>query len=65
MFDSCNPVGCSPPGSFVHSILQAKILEWVAISFSREFFQSRNHLSNGLEFSDEKILDTFCQIYPY
>ena len=26
---------CSPPGSFVHGILQAGILEWVAISFSR------------------------------
>ena len=25
---------CSPPGSFVHGISQAKILEWVAISFS-------------------------------
>ena len=25
---------CSPPGSFVHGILQSRILEWVAISFS-------------------------------
>ena len=31
----CNPVDCSPPGSTVHWILQARILEWVAISFSR------------------------------
>ena len=31
----CNPVECSPPGSSVHGILQARILEWVAISFSR------------------------------
>ena len=30
------------PGSFVHGILQARILEWVAISFSRESLQSRN-----------------------
>ena len=29
-----DPVDCSPPGSSVHGILQAKILEWVAISFS-------------------------------
>ena len=28
----CNPVNCSPPGSSVHGILQAGILEWVAIS---------------------------------
>ena len=33
---SCsNPMDCSPPVSFVHGISQAKILEWVAISFSR------------------------------
>ena len=31
----CNPVDCSLPGSFLHGILQARILEWVAISFSR------------------------------
>ena len=31
----CNPVDCSPPGSSVHGILQARVLEWVAISFSR------------------------------
>ena len=31
----CNPMDCSPPGSLVHGILQAWILEWVAIPFSR------------------------------
>ena len=31
----CDPVDHSPPGSSVHGILQARILEWVAISFSR------------------------------
>ena len=30
-----NPVDCSPPGSSIHGILQARILEWVALSFSR------------------------------
>ena len=34
--DSCIPIDCSPPGSSVRGILQARILEWVAISFSRE-----------------------------
>ena len=33
---------CSPPGSSVHGILQARILEWVAISFSRGSSQPRN-----------------------
>ena len=31
-------MGCSPPGSSVHGILQAGILGWVAIPFSREYF---------------------------
>ena len=31
----CNPMNCSPAGSSVHGILQARILEWVAIPFSR------------------------------
>ena len=31
----CNPIDGSPPGSSVPGILQARILEWVAISFSR------------------------------
>ena len=30
----CNPMNCNPPGSSVHVILQARILEWAAISFS-------------------------------
>ena len=28
MFDSCNPMDCSPLGSFVHGIFQARILKW-------------------------------------
>ena len=31
----CGPMGCSPPGSIVHEIFQARILQWVAISYSR------------------------------
>ena len=31
----CDPMGCSPPGASVLGILQAKRLEWVAVSFSR------------------------------
>ena len=30
----CDPADCNPPGFSVHGILQARILEWVAISFS-------------------------------
>ena len=39
--DSCDPMDCSPPGSTVHGIVQARILEWVAISFSRGSSQAR------------------------
>ena len=34
----CDPMDCSPPGSSVHGILQARILEWVAIFISRGIF---------------------------
>ena len=38
----CDPLDCSPPGSSVHGILQGKILEWVAILFSRRSSQPRD-----------------------
>ena len=38
----CDPMDCSPPGSSVHGILQARILEWVAIPFSRGSSQPRD-----------------------
>ena len=38
----CDPMDCSPPGSSVHGIFQARILEWVAISFSRGSSQPRD-----------------------
>ena len=31
----CEPMDCSPPGSSIHGIFQARVLEWVAVSFSR------------------------------
>ena len=40
----CGPMNCSPPGSSVHGILQARTLEWVAISFSRWLSQPRNQI---------------------
>ena len=43
----CDPVDCSPPGSSVHGILQARILEWAAVSVSRGCSQPRDqtHIS--------------------
>ena len=44
MSDSCDPMNCSLPGSSVHGILQARILEWVAIPFSRGSFWPRDEI---------------------
>jgi len=43
----CNTMHCSPPGSSIHGISQARILEWVAVSFSRGSSWSREwtHIS--------------------
>ena len=35
----CDPVDCSPPGSSVHGILQARIVDWVPVPFSRGSLQ--------------------------
>ena len=46
----CDPVDCSPPGSSVHGILQARVLEWVAI------FPSPGDLSNpGIELASTAL----------
>ena len=39
-----DPMDCSPPGSSVHGILQARILEWVAMPFSSISFQLRDQI---------------------
>ena len=38
----CDPMVCSPPGSSVRGIFQARILEWVAISYSKGYSQPRD-----------------------
>ena len=39
--DFCDPMGCSLPGSSVHGILRARILEWVAISLLQGIFPTQ------------------------
>ena len=43
----CDPMGCSPTGSPVHGISQAKIQEWVAISYSKgsSWYWDQTHIS--------------------
>ena len=38
----CNPMDCSPAGSSIYGILQARIMDWIVISFSRVSYQSRD-----------------------
>ena len=42
----CEPMDCGLPGSSVHGIFQARVLEWVAVSFSRgsSQFRDQTHL---------------------
>ena len=41
MSDLCDHRHCSPPGSSVHGVLQARVLEWVVISFSGGIFPTQ------------------------
>ena len=45
----CDPVGCSLPGSSIPGIFQARMLEWVAISFSNAWKWSRSGVSDSLQ----------------
>ena len=40
----CNPMDCGPPGSSVHGILLARILEWIAMPSSRGSSQPRDRI---------------------
>ena len=53
----CDPMDCSPPGSSVHGISQARIMEWVAISFSRGF-------SPGIELRSPALQADFLPSEP-
>ena len=62
----CDPMGCSPPGSFVHGILQARILEWVAMPSFRGSSYSRDptHVS-GISCIDKRILYLYATWKPH
>ena len=48
MYSSCNPMDCSLSGSSIHGVFQARVLEWVAISFSRGSFWPRDQTQISL-----------------
>ena len=52
----CNPMDCSPPGSSVRGIFQARIQEWVAISFSKSWVIREFALRRGLAITESLSL---------
>ena len=62
----CDPLDCSPPGSSVHEIFQARILEWVAISFSRGSSLPRDRkvsCTAGRFFTDRATREALWSVY--
>ena len=58
MSDSLDPMDCSLPGSSVHGIFQARVLEWVAIAFSgRNSIQSAKTRPGAECGSDHELLN--------
>ena len=51
----CGPMDCSPPGSSVHGIFQARILERVAISFSRRSSRPRDRILRLLHWQVDSL----------
>ena len=65
----CNPIDCSLPGSSVHGILQGRILEWVALLFSRGSSQLRDWIwvfsIAGRFFTVAGIGEALCVLWGY
>ena len=58
----CDPMDCSLPGSSIHGIFQARVLEWGAIAFSDAAVQLIN---NVVLASDVQQSDSFIYLYIY
>ena len=69
----CDPMACSLSGSSVHGIFQARVLEWIAISFSRGSFPTQEsnpgllhcrqmlyHLSHEGSPSESNTFEPYC-----
>ena len=62
-----DPVDCSPPGSSIHGIFQARVLEWGAIAFSglwtRSLLTMVGVLSHAWVLMEKSELAWFCSTY--
>ena len=66
----CDTMDCTPPGSSIHGILQAWILEWVAIPFSRGSSWPRDqtwvsHISKQIHYCLNHQGSTYMYVYIY
>ena len=64
----CNPMDSSPPGSSIHGIFQARMLEWVAISYSRSLSSySRTDIDQNsrLNLMNSLVLSRFCHVWLF
>ena len=59
----CDPMDCSPPGFSVYGILQARILEWVAIPFSRGSSQHRDQSMSPTLHTDSSPSKPLAKFY--
>ena len=57
----CHPMDCGPPGSSVQGILQARILEWVAIPFSKGYSWPRDQSRQILYYLSHQRSPFECQ----
>ena len=59
-----NPMDCSPPGSSVHGIFRARVLEWVAIAFSSVYIYTHTHIFRFFStLGCYKVLDIVPMLY--
>ena len=61
----CNPRDCSPPGSSLHGISQARILECLAMSSSRASSRPRNGTGSPVSWADPKLAHPFLITVGY
>ena len=59
----CNPIEGSPPGSPIPGILQARILEWVAIPLSRDLSEPGIKLGSSALQADSLLSETLGKVY--
>ena len=57
-----DPMDCSPPGSSIHGIFQARVLEWGAIAFSGD--KPREHIKKQRHHFSDKGLDSQSYGFP-